>query len=152
MAKREIAPLSPCNNAALRQATRRLGQLYDDIMAPSGLRATQHGMLYQIDTLNNATLRELAASLAMDLSALGHTLKPLQEAGLVALTPDEADRRAKRVTLTEAGQEKLAQTTQLWRTAQTRFESAFGKQRAVELRAVMSHLASDDFVRRFAAA
>src|SRR4051812_36568443 len=30
--------ITPCNNAAIRQAARMLGQLYDDALAPSGLR------------------------------------------------------------------------------------------------------------------
>ena len=37
--------ITPCNNAAIRQAARMLGQLYDDALAPSGLRATQHTLL-----------------------------------------------------------------------------------------------------------
>ena len=40
--------ITPCNNAAIRQATRMLGQLYDDALAPSGLRATQHNLLNTI--------------------------------------------------------------------------------------------------------
>ena len=37
--------ITPCNNAAIRQTARMLGQLYDDALAPSGLRATQHTLL-----------------------------------------------------------------------------------------------------------
>ena len=33
---------SPCIATAMRKASRRLSQLYDDALAPSGLRATQY--------------------------------------------------------------------------------------------------------------
>ncbi|TJW81943.1 MAG: MarR family transcriptional regulator, partial [Mesorhizobium sp.] len=39
---------SRCNNATLRRAARRLGRFYDDALAPSGLKGTQFGLLYQI--------------------------------------------------------------------------------------------------------
>ncbi|MEA3088195.1 MAG: hypothetical protein QOC89_5892, partial [Paraburkholderia sp.] len=37
-----------CTNTALRRAARRLGNLYDDALAPSGLKATQVGLLSEI--------------------------------------------------------------------------------------------------------
>lgn len=40
-----------CNNSMLRRASRMLGQVYDDALAPSGLRATQFGLLAQIDIM-----------------------------------------------------------------------------------------------------
>lgn len=58
----------------------------------------------------------------MDLSALGHTLKPLIRDGYVALVPDKKDRRVKHVTLTKAYRKKLEQTSKLWADAQGRFE------------------------------
>ncbi len=99
----------------LRRASRMLGQLYDDALAPSGLRATQHGLLAQIAIMDGPTLRDLAAEIVMDLSALGHTLKPLIRDGYVALVPDKDDRRVKHAMLTKAGQKKLKQTSKLGR-------------------------------------
>jgi hypothetical protein len=32
---------SPCSATAMRKATRRMTQLYDDALAPAGLRSTQ---------------------------------------------------------------------------------------------------------------
>ena len=136
---------SVCNNAVLRQAARRLGQLYDDALAPSGLRATQYVLLVQTQFLREPSMRELASALVMDLSALGHSLKPLVRDGLVELVPDERDRRAKRVTLTNAGRVKLEESAQLWRAAQDRFEAAFGQDRAAELRSALAFVASQDF-------
>ena len=134
-----------CNNSMLRRASRMLGQLYDDELAPSGLRATQHGLLAQIYIMGAPTLRDLAAEIVMDLSALGHTLKPLIRDGYVALVPDKEDRRVKHATLTNAGQKKLQQTMRLWAKAQERFEKVFGDKKAASLRAILGELSSETF-------
>jgi DNA-binding MarR family transcriptional regulator len=139
----------PCNNAMLRRASRMLGQIYDDELAASGLKATQHTLLAQIEGMNEPTLRELATEIVMDLSALGHTLKPLIRGGFVALVPDENDRRAKHVTLTKSGKSKLKETRKLWAQAQQRFEKVFGESRAARLRQVLSELSSEDFRQTF---
>jgi DNA-binding MarR family transcriptional regulator len=137
--------ISPCNNGSVRQAARMLGQLYDDALQPSGLRATQHNLLYTIHVMNAPTLREMAGGLVMDLSALGHSLKPLVRQDLVAIATDANDRRAKRVTLTKAGAKKLQQTTRLWRDAQDRFDTAFGAKRAEDLREILAGLSTSEF-------
>ena len=72
-----------CTNTALRRASRRLGQLYDDAVAPSGLKATQVGLLAQTAGAYAGgkgewpTLQSLAERLAVSISALTHALRPL---------------------------------------------------------------------------
>ncbi|MDH4442337.1 MAG: MarR family winged helix-turn-helix transcriptional regulator, partial [Rhizobium sp.] len=78
-----------CTNSAIRRATRQLGQLYDDAMGDAGLKGTQFSLMSQIAVLGNPTQKTLAEAMVMDLSALGHTLKPLIRDGLVILMPDE---------------------------------------------------------------
>lgn len=128
-----------------------LGQLYDDALAPSGLRATQHTLLATIDRMGGPSLREMAEALVMDLSALGHSLQPLVREGLVALLPDERDGRVKRATLTKGGSKKLKQTSKLWREAQTRFEAVFGRARAEQLRDTLLSLSTPEFREAFVA-
>lgn len=141
--------LSFCNNATLRKAARRLGQLYDDVLAPSGLRATQSILLIQIHDLGSPTLAELARSLVMDLSATRHSLGPLIRDRLVRLRVDAKDRRVKRVTLTPAGVAKFEEAIALWRQAQDRLERALGAARAARLREELSLLGSDAFADAF---
>lgn len=149
MGKMPVFLPTACSNDALRKATRRLGQLYDDVLQPSGLRATQFGLLSHIKRLNAPTLTQLADELVMDLSALGHTLKPLARDGFVVLTPDARDRRAKRVALTPAGDAMVANAEKLWRVAQTRFEAALGPRKTEKLRKTLAVLASSDFTEAF---
>jgi DNA-binding MarR family transcriptional regulator len=137
--------LSYCNNASLRKAARRLGKLYDAVMEPSGLKATQFSLLTQIYDLGNPTMAELAKSLVMDLSAMRHSLGPLMRDGLVKLRVEQQDRRVKRVVLTAAGIAKFEEAMQLWQKAQGRFEKAFGSARAAKLRSELKFLASEGF-------
>jgi DNA-binding MarR family transcriptional regulator len=140
---------SICSNAALRRAARRLGQLYDDLLAPSGLRATQYSLLNQIARSGEPSMGELAETMVMDRSALGHTLAPLTSAGLVALVTDAHDRRSKRVVLTDAGRVRLEAARVMWREAQARFERAFDPGDAVAFRDVLDRVSSGAFAARF---
>lgn len=138
-----------CTNAAIRRASRRLGQLYAEILAPAGLRTTQYTLLAQIKLLGEPTLRELAGAMVMDLSALGHTLKPLERDGFLSLVPDKVDRRARRARLTPKGLAKLAEATALWHKAQSRFDAEFGARKSVALRQALDLISSEDFAERF---
>ena len=59
-----------CTNSVLRRAARQLGHLYDEALAPLGLKATQVGLIAEIGKLSAAaadkreegpTLQDLAA-------------------------------------------------------------------------------------------
>ena len=64
-----------CSCTTLRKATRRISQLYDTALAPSGLKTTQHAILAQIGRSEPTTVGELAGALVMDSGALAHTLR-----------------------------------------------------------------------------
>lgn len=135
---------SRCNNATLRRTARRLGRFYDDALAPSGLKGTQFGLLFQISVGSEPAMGAIAEALIMDLSALGHTLKPLVRDGYVETFPDKDDRRIKRVKLTPSGQAKLDEAIKLWSLAQRQFEDRIGAERAAKLRATLDEVAALD--------
>ncbi|WP_322415655.1 MarR family winged helix-turn-helix transcriptional regulator [Mesorhizobium huakuii] len=145
MPKDTLPGLTACNYAMLRRATRKLGQFYDDVQAPSGLKATQQGLLYQIHIGDEPAMGAIAAALVMDLSALGHTLKPLIRDGFVETFADPDDRRIKRVRLTRQGLIKLDEAMKLWQVAQQRFEDVVGKEKAERLRAALDDISALDF-------
>ena len=144
MSKDALPGLNLCNNALLRRATRKLGQFYDDVLAPSGLKATQQGLLYQIHVGNEPAMGAIAAALVMDLSALGHTLKPLIRDGFLETFADPDDRRVKRVRLTPLGLLKLDEAMKLWQVAQQRFEDLVGEEQAATLREALDGIAGLD--------
>lgn len=144
MSKDAFFATSACNYATVRRAARKLGQLYDDIVAQSGIKATQQGLLYQIQASGEPTMGEIASAMIMDLSALGHTLKPLIRDGYVETFADKDDRRIRRVRLTKAGEKKLAEAMKLWKVAQQRLEDRVGAEKAEKLRAALDEIAGLD--------
>ena len=136
---------SRCNCTALRKATRRISQLYDTALAPSGLKTTQRAILAQLGRSEPVTVGQLAEALVMDAGALAHTLKPLERERLVAVTVDPSDRRNRLIKLTRQGRARLAESDALWAKAQTGFEAAFGRVESEALRQALQLLVSDRF-------
>ena len=140
---------SRCNCTALRKASRRISQLYDMALAPSGLKITQRAILAQVARSEPSRVGELAEALVMDPGALAHTLKPLERDGLVAVAVDPDDRRNRLITLTRRGRAKLVETDDLWANAQRGFEAALGRADSEALRDGLRLLISDDFAATF---
>jgi DNA-binding MarR family transcriptional regulator len=140
-----------CNCSALRKASRRISQLYDVALAPSGLKTTQRTILAEIGRSEPTTVGSLAEALVMDPGALAHTLKPLERDGLVRIKIDPDDRRSRSITLTARGRRRLAATEKLWVNAQHAFEEALGDAESEALRNAMRRLVSGEFVAAFEA-
>jgi DNA-binding MarR family transcriptional regulator len=135
--------VSHCNAGAAKRAARRLSLMYDTVLAPSGLKVSQYGIL---SALNNRgavlpTVQELAEELVMDRSTLGQNLRPLERDELIALLTDPRDRRSRLIALTKRGIAKLNEAAKYWRMAQDRFEANFGQQEAADLRSVLLGIA-----------
>jgi DNA-binding MarR family transcriptional regulator len=135
-----------CNAAAMRKASRRVTQLYDDALAPSGLRSTQYAILSELGRREKVptSMRELADALVMDRSALGHNLRPLERDGLIVLEASESDRRRQHVVMTRLGKAKYREAREHWLKAQDHFHRVFGKENASELRATLFSIAYEE--------
>jgi len=141
----EFPDASPCSATAMRKASRRLTQLYDTALESSGLRSTQYAILSELErrAKEPPTMRELADALAMDRSALGHNLRPLERDGLIALEEGD-DRRRRHVVLTPVGKAKQRECKRLWHLAQERFHEVYGDGEAAALRNTLLSIAHDD--------
>jgi DNA-binding MarR family transcriptional regulator len=140
-----------CTNTALRLAARRLGQLYDEALAPLDLKSTQLALIAEIDKLMGAdqqgpALQDLANRLAIQLSALTHALRPLVRDGLVELRQDAKDRRTKHGVLTPLGKKRLSEAMVRWAATNDQVEAVLGPASAANLRALADQVASDAFL------
>ena len=126
-ALRELAEACTCTH--IRKAARVITQFYDTFLRPSGLRMTQFIVLVVITLSEQETVMQLAQKLAMDRSALAHSLKSLEEQGLLIVEPG-SDRRTRLVRLTEEGRHALTQTLPSWRQAQEQLITRFGEEQA----------------------
>jgi DNA-binding MarR family transcriptional regulator len=142
---------SGCHCTALRKASRRISQLYDAALAPSGLKTTQRALLAQVGRSQPTTVGALAEALVMDAGGLAHTLKPLVRDGLVGVGVDPQDKRNRLIRLTAAGRAKLRESDALWEMAQRSFEKGYGGLRSRALREAMELLISDRFAENFEA-
>lgn len=134
----------PCNCYALRQASRRVSQFYDQLLAPSGLRATQYMVLIEVEKLGPISLLPLANHMIMDRATIGHSIRPLEANGYLTLTVGE-DRRSREVSLTEAGRKVLAEAKPLWQRAHTIFEAEIGPEESAKLRTMLRRVAGSEF-------
>ncbi|MDR7377959.1 DNA-binding MarR family transcriptional regulator [Rhodoferax ferrireducens] len=140
-----------CTVTSLRLAARRLEQLYDEELAPLGLKATQLALIAGIYSLTGSdqqgpTLQDLAARLAIQLSALTHALKPLVRDGIVELRQDAQDRRTKHSVLTSLGKTRLSEGMVRWAAANDQVEVVLGSDSAASLRGLADQVSSDAFL------
>lgn len=137
---------SRCCATAMRKASRRITQLYDVALGRSGLRSTQYAILSELNrrAKESPTLQELADALVMDRSALGHTLRPLERDGLLAMQASDEDRRRRHVVITAEGKAKYREAKQFWQKAQDRFLKVFGEHDAMRLRSTLLDIAYDE--------
>ncbi len=133
-----------CNCLSLRQASRRVTQLYDQALAPLDLRATQFALLRAIERSGPIALNPLAEEMVLDRATLGHNVRPLEARGLVRLAVGK-DRRSREVSITRAGRATLARAHKHWRQAQRAFEAELGADMSATLRAMLGRVAAAEF-------
>ncbi len=129
-----------CHCAALRRAARRISQFYDEKLAPTGLRASQYGILVAIRDRGELSVNELAGRLELDRTTTGKNLRPLERGHYVRVAPSATDGRSRKITLTAKGLAVLKAAAPLWREAQREFEESNGAEKAVALRATLANL------------
>jgi DNA-binding MarR family transcriptional regulator len=122
----EVARACACAN--LRKAARAVTQLFDGVLAPSGLKATQFTLLVTSRLMGETTVGELAATMAMDRTTLSRNLKPLVREGLLEVRPGE-DGRTRLVRVTPEGERALVDAYPLWQRAQEAVVTALGSDR-----------------------
>ena len=113
---------TPCLCNALRQASRAVSRLYDDELRGVGLRTTQYSLLRYLEHFGAVRQRDLGAATSLDETTLTRNLRPLIDAGWVAIEAGK-DRREKLVRITDAGVAKLAKARPAWERAQQRLRS-----------------------------
>ena len=124
--RRPVVPL-PCACANLRRAERVVTQLYDAVLRPSGMRATQFTLLQALHYAPAISQRQLAELLEIDSTTLTRTLAPHLRKGWVR-SEAGADRRELRLSLTPAGQQKYKRVLPYWQKAQKKLRQVLGKE------------------------
>lgn len=107
----------------LQRAARAVGRVFDRALRELSLTNGQFSLLMALNRPAPPTQGSVAALLAMDRSTLSANLKPLVRRGLVAVTPDAADRRRQLLALTASGRAVLAEAVPVWRETHAAIEA-----------------------------
>jgi DNA-binding MarR family transcriptional regulator len=116
-----------CICTGLRQAAHAMTEIYDQALAPSGLKITMFRVVRRLSEAGEPTISELAKIVGLDRSSLGRNLKVLERDGLVVFVGGD-DERSKVVQLTPDGRAALATAKPLWRKVQRRVKSNLGRE------------------------
>jgi len=127
-----------CTCLGIRRATRRVTQLYDHALQPTGLTINQFGLLaclhgVALEGANPPSIGTMAEWLGMDPTTLNRNLKPLIAKGLVRSTPDPEDGRVRVVRTTDRGQRVFLNAVPFWQEAQAQLENALGTEATTAL-------------------
>jgi DNA-binding MarR family transcriptional regulator len=113
---------------SLRHAARALTRMYDETLAPLGLRATQLGMLRVCAASGPLSIVELGQELQATHRLVQRDIKPLLETGLVVKDRPAGQRQAQ-IRLTPAGHRQLLAGIQRWDFVQSRLIEVLGEDR-----------------------
>jgi len=136
---REIGRTCACYK--MRKAARAVTKLYEEVLRPSGLRATQFSLLMATRVMGPVTVVKLAQVMVIDRTTLTRNLQILEKQGLISIKPGE-DRREREVNLTAEGMEVLTKAIPLWEEAQNRVKKGLGEERLHNLLRDLSEMIS----------
>ncbi len=137
----EVYPKYPssCNCMNIRRASRAVTQFYDEVVKPSGLTVGQLSLLRHLKMTNLTTISELAKMMRIDRTTLNRNMKPLSDAGFIAIHPGQ-DLRTRQVMLTEAGSAAVVKGWALWGEAQASLQEYMGEEDMAKLVQLLSKL------------
>jgi len=130
-----------CACFKVRKAARAVTKLYEEVLRPIGLRATQFSLLMAARVIGPVTVVKLAQIIVMDRTTLTRNLQILEKRRLIEIKPGK-DRREREVTLTAPGMEVLAKAVPLWEEAQDRVRQGLGAERMRNLLEDLSEMIS----------
>ena len=125
----------------VQRAARALARRFDVALKPVGLSNGQFSLLMSLNRPEPPLMRDVAELLAMDRTTLTAALKPLERRGLVAVAPDPADRRGRRLALTADGRALLVEALPIWTATHAAVDAEFGADVPDRLRADLRSLA-----------
>lgn len=118
--------MTPCYCSLLRAATRRVGTVYDEALAPLGVNIAQYSLLRTIQRRQPVSLTELGRIAELDRSTVGRNVRVLERSGLVETRRGDGDHRETVVSLADHGLEVLDEAAPLWEACQRKIEQRLG--------------------------
>jgi|SRR5690348_5857041 DNA-binding MarR family transcriptional regulator len=129
-----------CACSLTRRAARTVTQLYDVVLAPLGMKATQFVLLRAISETGKIAQWQLSKDLSIAVETLTRRLATMRRAGWIELHSG-SDRREHLYITTPRGREQLERALPYWHRAQERLREQLGEDGWKETQACLDRLA-----------
>ena len=124
----------------LQRAARAVARRFDEVLRPFGLTNGQFSLLMSLNRPSPPRIGDLVPLLAMDRTTLTAAFKPLERRGLVRVLVDPADRRGRRIEITDTGRDALAAALPVWRRTHDEVDALVASRNLDGLRADLMSL------------
>jgi DNA-binding MarR family transcriptional regulator len=124
----------------LQRAARAVARRFDEVLRPFGLTNGQFSLLMSLNRPSPPRIGDLVPLLAMDRTTLTAAFKPLERRGLVRVLVDPADKRGRRIEITDAGRDALAAALPVWRRTHDEVDALVASRNLDGLRADLMSL------------
>lgn len=129
-----------CVCSLTRRAARSVTQLYDVVLAPIGMKATQFILLRAISEPGQIAQWQLSKDLSIAVETLTRRLATMRRAGWIELQSG-ADRREHLYRATPLGRQQLETALPYWHRAQERLREQLGEEAWKETQVCLDRLA-----------
>lgn len=129
-----------CACSLTRRAARSVTQLYDVVLAPLSMKATQFILLRAISEAEKIAQWQLSKDLSIAVETLTRRLATMRRAGWIELHSG-TDRREHLYTTTPLGRQQLDRARPYWQRAQERLREQLGEQGSKETQICLDRLA-----------
>ena len=125
----------------VQRAARALARRFDEALRRFGLTNGQFSLMMSLNRPEPPAMGSVASLLAMDRTTLTAALKPLARRGLIRITKDRDDHRARLLELTPQGKKLLARAVPVWKSTDAAMEARLGEGEPERLRKNLRALA-----------
>ncbi len=125
-----------CPMLPVRQASRVLSSIFDELIRPLGLQASQLAVLVGVALAgeSGSPLGPLAQAMVLDSTTLTRNIRPLVKRGLVRVSRSPHDARVRVVLLTRGGERMIEAIFPRWQKALANARAKLGDETLGELR------------------
>ena len=127
---------SECLSVRIRRLGRVITRIYDNALAPHGVRIAQLNLLAALAASGGMRAVDLARLLELEKSTLSRDLKRMENLGWVRSARPSMD-GGRLVTLTPAGSRLLLEVREAWEQAQAAAQEEVGRRTFAQLRKVL---------------
>jgi DNA-binding MarR family transcriptional regulator len=129
-----------CLCFAIQRVARGLARRFDEALRPLDITNHQFSLMMSLNRPQPAAMGDVADLLGIDRTTLTAALKPLERRGLVSISADPADKRSRRLALTDTGHALLLRALPIWKRRHGQLEKHLGPANADRLREELQFL------------